>query len=420
MAYDRAPMRRVLCVCTLLAVFRCATPSVPEPVAEPVAPLPAPTSGSAENVIRTVHVTASALNVRSEPSTEASIVTQVKKGQTLDVLRQDESWVNVRLAGGETGWVASRFVTSGDTKQKTARKKGGCLPDSDYAFVETPALAFSDSGAHGMVVVEAAVNAKGLVTATKLVSNGTGDETLAFLAEREIKGAKFSPPTLSSSCSLPSRTSERIRTDVNGFVAEAIGKRCLVERGTSSSTFARPYAFSAIVPSRLIATTTPGRWRWAICSRTYASTSGGSSAAARERASVKKRRTAAKERIRMVVRRTAGRVGHSGGSSTVAAAAGAGALVAGSHARSGSGPDPGVSPVEGRRVHRSERPAAGTAAVAALVAGHPFTRPVAVRAFGVVLSAGVLIAFRSLFLHAEPPVRLNAHSQSVSAAPKLL
>ena len=195
MAYDRAPMRRVLCVCTLLAVLRCAAPSVPEPVAEPVVPSSTtPIKESAQNVIRTVHVTASALNVRSEPSTEASIVTQVKKGQTLDVLRQDESWVNVRLAGGETGWVASRFVTSGDTKQKTARKKGGCLPDSDYAFVETPALAFSDSGAHGMVVVEAAVNAKGLVTATKLVSNGTGDDTLAFLAEREIKGAKFSPP----------------------------------------------------------------------------------------------------------------------------------------------------------------------------------------------------------------------------------
>ena len=55
-------------------------------------------------------------------------------------------------------------------------------------------LAFSESGAHGMVVVEATVSAKGAVTATKLLSNATGDESLAFLAEREIKGATFSPP----------------------------------------------------------------------------------------------------------------------------------------------------------------------------------------------------------------------------------
>jgi hypothetical protein len=31
-------------------------------------------------------------------------------------------------------------------------------------------------------------------TKTKVVSNTTGEESLAFLAEREIKGAKFSPP----------------------------------------------------------------------------------------------------------------------------------------------------------------------------------------------------------------------------------
>jgi Bacterial SH3 domain len=194
-SYDRAPMRRVLLSLTLIAVCRCAAPPPPEPV--PVAP-PAAVVREAqegEKVIGTVRVTASALNVRAEASTEASVVTQVKKGQALDVLREDEAWVKVRLANGETGWVASRFVSSGNAPARTAKaKRSGCPADSDYAFTETPTLAFSDSGAHGMVVVEAAVNAKGVVTATKVVSNGTGDDALAFLAEREIKGAKFSPP----------------------------------------------------------------------------------------------------------------------------------------------------------------------------------------------------------------------------------
>ncbi|HEY0371089.1 MAG TPA: TonB family protein [Thermoanaerobaculia bacterium] len=182
-------MRRVLLAVTLLVFCRCSAPNAPEPVAEPVPP-PAVTKEE-EKAIGTVRVTASALNVRTEAATDASVVTQVRKGQTLDVLREDENWVKVRLASGETGWVASRFVASGNAQAKTTRKSG-C--ESDYAFTETPTLAFSDSGAHGMVVVEATVNAKGVVTATKVLSNGTGDEALGFLAEREIKGAKFSPP----------------------------------------------------------------------------------------------------------------------------------------------------------------------------------------------------------------------------------
>lgn len=147
-----------------------------------------------EKVIGIVRVTASALNVRAEASTDADVVTQVKKGQSLDLLREGESWVKVRLATGETGWVAARFVASGNAARKPRQKMGACPPDSDFAFIETPTLTFSDSGAHGIVVVDATVSAKGTVTATRLVSNGTGDESLAFLAEREIKGAKFSPP----------------------------------------------------------------------------------------------------------------------------------------------------------------------------------------------------------------------------------
>ena len=158
-------------------------------MAEPVGPPPTQMQEE-EKAIGTARVTASALNVRAEASTDASVLAQVKKGQTLDVLKEDESWVKVKLASGETGWVAARFVTNG----KKQPKKGSCPPDSDYAFTETPMLAFSDSGAHGTVIVEATVSVKGSVTNTKLVSNGTGDEALAFLAEREIKGAKFSPP----------------------------------------------------------------------------------------------------------------------------------------------------------------------------------------------------------------------------------
>ena len=189
-------MRRSLLLILTLLAFRCAAPAPPPPapVPEPAPAAPAPVE---DKVLGSAKVTASALNVRAEASTEAEVVAQVKKGTTLSVLREDESWTKVRLSGGETGWVASRFLSRGGEAKSASRTRSGggkCPPDSDFAFVETPMLAFSDSGAHGLVVVEANVNTKGIVTGTKVVSNSTGDETLAFLAEKEIKAAKFSPP----------------------------------------------------------------------------------------------------------------------------------------------------------------------------------------------------------------------------------
>jgi len=91
------------------------------------------------------------------------------------------------------GWVGGGgFVTRDGQKKK--KGKTSCPADSDFAFVETPVLTFSDRGGHGIVVVDANVNTKGRVMATRVVSNSTGDEALAFLAEREIKSAKFLPP----------------------------------------------------------------------------------------------------------------------------------------------------------------------------------------------------------------------------------
>jgi len=188
-------MRPVFCLAILvLIVCSCAAPPPPAPVAVPEMPTPAPASVE-EVVSGSVRVTASALNVRQEPSPDAEVIAQVKKGTELGVLRSEESWMKVRLADGSVGWVADRFVTDvGAQKKRAAAKRGSCPADSDFAFLETPTIAFSEIGAHGLVVVEANVNAKGMVTSTKVVSNETGDEALAFLTEREIKSAKFSPP----------------------------------------------------------------------------------------------------------------------------------------------------------------------------------------------------------------------------------
>lgn len=189
-------MRPAFLVVALFLVCSCAAPPPSAPVAAPVMPAAETPVPVEESVTGTVRVTASALNVRREPVANAEVIAQVKKGTSLGVLRSDESWMKVRLADGSTGWVAERFVARDGVSQKkrASGKRGSCPPDSDFAFLEMPMPAFSDSGAHGLVVVEATVNAKGIVTSTKLVANATGDEALAFLTEREIKSAKFSPP----------------------------------------------------------------------------------------------------------------------------------------------------------------------------------------------------------------------------------
>jgi TonB family protein len=141
-------------------------------------------------------VTATALNVREEPTTDAPALTMVRRGDTLHVLEEKEGWYRVRLASGQTGWVSAQYVTLGTAAAAPAgrRRAGGCPPDSDYAFEKAPLPSFSENGGHGLVVVEANVNAQGSVTSTKVVSNTTGDAALAAIAEREIRGAKFIAP----------------------------------------------------------------------------------------------------------------------------------------------------------------------------------------------------------------------------------
>jgi TonB family protein len=176
----------------LLAACSSAPPPAPAPTpALPPAATPAPAAS-----IGTVTVTASALNVRRDPSTTGDVIAMVRRGQRLTLLASTESWMKVRMESGENGWVSSQHVTrDGAAPKPSARpRKGGCQADSDYAFATTPVPVFSDSGAHGLVVVEADVDTSGRVTSTRLVSNSTGDEALGFLTQKEIKGAKFVAP----------------------------------------------------------------------------------------------------------------------------------------------------------------------------------------------------------------------------------
>ena len=176
-------MRRLLLGLLILAA--CSSPPPPAPETVP----PQPQTPAEEKAIGTVRVTANTLNVRREASASSDVIKQVKKGEKLALLSTSDDWDRVRLPSGEVGFVSVLHVMREGGK---ARK--GCPADAEYEFVKTPTPAFSDSGAHGIVTVDATVDTKGNVTGTKVISNTTGDEALSVLTEREIRGATFKPP----------------------------------------------------------------------------------------------------------------------------------------------------------------------------------------------------------------------------------
>lgn len=177
-------VKRVLSL--LLLAVACAAPPTPAPK---TAPAPAD-----DRVVGTVRVTATALNVRADSSTDAEVIKLVRKGEKLSLLKDGGDWLKVKLASGEVGWVSAQHVARDGAKQARSKRSGSCPADSDFAFVKTPLPSFSDKPKPGMVVVDASVNTKGDVVSTKVVSNSTGEEALAFLTQREIKSAKFTAP----------------------------------------------------------------------------------------------------------------------------------------------------------------------------------------------------------------------------------
>lgn len=174
------------CLLLLLVLGACSTPPPPAPSPQPEQP----ETPAAEKVIGTVRVTATTLNVRREASAGSEVVAQVRKGEKLSLLAAGEEWDRVRLGNGDIGFVAVQHVI-----REGGSRRRGCPADADYAFVKTPTPAFSEDNAHhGIVTVEASVDAHGEVTSTRVVSNTTGDEALGVMAEREIRQARFTPP----------------------------------------------------------------------------------------------------------------------------------------------------------------------------------------------------------------------------------
>jgi uncharacterized protein YgiM (DUF1202 family) len=184
--------RIAIAACFLVAACSGNAPApAPAPEPRPAAPAPAPASAE-EHATGTVLVNVSTLNIRGDASTSAEVVGHARRGERLTVVGDSGSWLRVKLNDGTTGWVVSQLVVREGAAARPRR--GGCPPDGNYSFIAAPKPSFSENGPHGMVVIEASVDARGIVTSTRVISNDTKDDSLAAIAEREVRNARFAPP----------------------------------------------------------------------------------------------------------------------------------------------------------------------------------------------------------------------------------
>ena len=68
------------------------------------------------NQTKTVKITASTLNVRSQPTVNSSVLTQVYNGSTYEVLGVSNGWYKIQ-ANNNTGWISGEYVISVGDKQ---------------------------------------------------------------------------------------------------------------------------------------------------------------------------------------------------------------------------------------------------------------------------------------------------------------
>ncbi|HOP74508.1 MAG TPA: SH3 domain-containing C40 family peptidase [Bacillota bacterium] len=64
-----------------------------------------------ESVTDISFIAASAVNLRSEPSTSSPIITVLKRGQPCEIINQQDEWVYIKLPNELTGWVSVQYIS---------------------------------------------------------------------------------------------------------------------------------------------------------------------------------------------------------------------------------------------------------------------------------------------------------------------
>lgn len=64
-----------------------------------------------DNISRNALVTGSIVNVRQQPTTQSSRITQVKEGDIVEIIGEQKDWYQVKTSSGQVGWIANWLVS---------------------------------------------------------------------------------------------------------------------------------------------------------------------------------------------------------------------------------------------------------------------------------------------------------------------
>jgi uncharacterized protein YgiM (DUF1202 family) len=90
----------------IVPVKRVAFPELPASTAA----LPAPVAEDAPLSGDVRIVTAEALNIRDRPSSSSNVLGKLIAGDSVTVIGQERTWLEVQTADGKTGWISGKFV----------------------------------------------------------------------------------------------------------------------------------------------------------------------------------------------------------------------------------------------------------------------------------------------------------------------
>lgn len=91
----------------IVPVKRVAFPTAPAAVTETVELVDAAATPTSDDVRI---VTAEALNLRDRPSSSSTVLGKLVAGESVTVIGQERTWLEVITADGTSGWISSRFV----------------------------------------------------------------------------------------------------------------------------------------------------------------------------------------------------------------------------------------------------------------------------------------------------------------------
>lgn len=131
------------------------------------------------------YVRGAALTIHAQPSDGAPVVTTYQNGESVSVLSRRGEWAEVRTAAG-SGWARSGEMAEAAEAQKA--EEDNLKPH----FTRTPEPV-TQPGGHGELVFEADVNADGIVTNVRTLSNTTGSASLEQRNTVSLRRAIFTP-----------------------------------------------------------------------------------------------------------------------------------------------------------------------------------------------------------------------------------